>query len=240
MTESEEARSRTELLLGQDGVLRLSRARVAVFGVGGVGGYVTEALARAGVGALDLVDYDTVSISNINRQLCALRSTVGRYKVDVFAERIADIDPEIKVRAYKIAFSPETAAEFDFSVYDYVVDAIDQVSGKLALAECAKSAGVPIISSMGAGNKLDPTKFRAADIFETTTDPLARVMRRELRRRGIEKLRVVYSTEPPIPCAGEAGGSGRPVPGSVSFVPSAAGLVIAGEVIRALAGVGEG
>ncbi len=228
-----EACSRTELLLGADAMAKLSSARVAVFGVGGVGGYVVEALARAGIGALDLIDHDTVSVSNINRQLCATYSTVGKYKVDVFALRIADINPAASVRTYRTFFSPETAGGFDFSGYTYVVDAIDSVKGKLALAECANAAGVPLISSMGAGNKLDPTRFRVADIYETSVDPLARVMRHELRRRGIERLKVVYSTEPPISC----GGGDRPVPGSVSFVPSAAGLVIAGEVVRDIVGI---
>lgn len=246
--------SRTELLLGAENMERLRQARVAVFGVGGVGGYVVEALARSGVGSLDLIDQDTVNLTNINRQIIALHSTVGRYKVDVAKERILDINPEAIVRTYRIFYLPETADQFDFTEYDYVVDAIDTVTGKLMLAEQADASGTPLISSMGAGNKLNAAAFRVADIYETSVCPLAKVMRRELKKRGIRKLKVVYSEEQPITRA--AGGSvekgdkpspgdkpgpgvktspgGRPVPGSVAFVPSVAGLIIAGEVVRDL------
>ncbi len=229
---------RTEMLLGGEALEVLARSRVAVFGVGGVGGYTVEALARSGVGALDLVDPDTVSESNINRQIVALSSTVGKYKVDVAAERVRDINPDANVRTYKTFFLPEEAEKFDFSAYDYVVDAIDTVSGKLGLAVAATEAGVPIISSMGAGNKLDPTKFEVADIYKTSVCPLARVMRRELRQRGIERLKVVYSREAPTAPRGEPepDAGGKRVPGSCAFVPSVAGLIIAGEVVRDLTG----
>ena len=231
--------ARTRLLLGQEGLDRLARARVAVFGVGGVGGYVVEALARSGVGALDLVDSDDVDPTNLNRQIIATLDTVGQPKVQVAAARVASINPACRVTAHQCFFLPETAARFDFAAYDYVVDAVDTVSAKIALAEAAFAAGTPIISSMGAGNKLDPTAFRVADIYETSVDPLARVMRRELRRRGIPALRVVYSTEPPLAPVddGETVKEGtRPAPGSVAFVPSVAGLIIGGEVVRDLAG----
>lgn len=232
-----DAFSRTELLLGAEAMERLKKARVAVFGVGGVGSYVVEALARSGVGSLDLIDRDTVSLTNINRQIIALRSTVGKYKVDVAKERVLDINPEAIVNAYRVFYLPETAGQFDFTEYDYVVDAIDTVTGKLMLAEQADRAGTPLISSMGAGNKLNAAAFEVADIYETSVCPLAKVMRRELKKRGIQKLKVVYSREVPIsPAAGDSGGpSGRQVPGSVAFVPSAAGLIIAGEVIQDLA-----
>ncbi len=190
--------SRTEKLIGAGALERLAAVRVAVFGVGGVGGSVVEALARGGVGALDLIDDDTVKLSNINRQIIALHSTVGRYKVDVAAERVADISPSCKVTTYRKFFLPENAGDFDFSRYDYVVDAIDTVSGKIALVEACEKAGVPVISAMGAGNKLDPTSFEVADISKTSVCPLARVMRRELGLRGIKHLKVVYSKEPPI------------------------------------------
>lgn len=231
--------ARTALLLGEEGMERLSRARVAVFGIGGVGGYTAEALARSGIGTLDLIDSDTVSITNLNRQIIALHSTVGQYKVDVAAARIRDICPETVVNVHRCFYLPETAEQFDFTQYDYVVDAIDTVTGKLQLVMEAKAAGVPIICSMGAGNKLDPTAFRAADIYETKVCPLARVMRTECRKRGIDRLRVVYSEEPPrTPAAcSESVPGRRSVPGSVAFVPSAAGLVIAGEVIRDIAGI---
>lgn len=232
-----DAFSRTELLLGAEAMERLKKARVAVFGVGGVGSYVVEALARSGVGSLDLIDRDTVSLTNINRQIIALRSTVGKYKVDVAKERVLDINPVAIVNAYRVFYLPETAGQFDFTEYDYVVDAIDTVTGKLMLAEQADRAGTPLISSMGAGNKLNAAAFEVADIYETSVCPLAKVMRRELKKRGIHKLKVVYSREVPIsPAAGDSGGpSGRQVPGSVAFVPSAAGLIIAGEVIQDLA-----
>ncbi len=226
--------SRTELLLGKGSVEKLKRARVAVFGVGGVGGYVVEALARSGIGELDLIDMDRVSESNINRQIIALHSTVGRYKTEVAAERAKDINPNIRVRVHNVFYLPENAAQFDFSKYDYVVDAIDTVSGKLALIEQAKAANTPVISSMGAGNKLDPTLFEVTDITKTSVCPLARVMRRELKKRGIEHLKVVYSKEEPLPSPIVDRESGKPVPGSVAFVPSVVGLILAGEVIKDL------
>lgn len=227
---------RTELLLGENAVKKLSNCRVAVFGIGGVGGYTAEALVRSGVGKLDLIDNDTVSESNINRQIIALHSTVGRAKVDVMKERILDINPDAEVRAYNTFFMPETEDEFDFSQYDYVVDAIDTVTGKIALAVKADKARTPIISSMGAGNKLDPTAFEVADIYKTSVCPLARVMRRELKQRGIKKLKVVYSKEAPLsPVSDDENGQHRKqTPGSTAFVPSVAGLIIAGEVIKDL------
>lgn len=227
--------SRTALLLGDEAVQRLSRARVAVFGIGGVGGYVAEALARSGIGTLDLFDNDRVSLSNINRQIVALHSTVGRYKTEVMAERIRDIRPDTCVNEYRCFFLPENADEYDFTVYDYVVDAVDTVSAKLAIAEKSLAAGVPVISCMGTGNKLDPSKLMLTDISKTSVCPLARVMRRELRARGIEHLRVLYSTEPVQPHRGSSvEGGDRPVPASTAFVPSVAGLMIAGEVVRTL------
>lgn len=232
-----EQHSRTAMLLGEEAVDRLAGARVAVFGVGGVGGYIAEALARAGVGALDLIDSDTVSVSNINRQIIALHSTVGRLKVDVMAERIRDINPDCQVRTYPLFYLPETADAFDFSVYDYVADAVDTVSAKLDLAVRAHEAGVPIIAAMGAGNKLDPSAFEVADLSKTSVCPLARVMRIELRKRGIHHMKVVYSKEEPhTPTVTVAGGPRRATPGSVSFVPGAAGLVLAGEIIKDLTG----
>ena len=247
--------SRTQLLLGQDGMDRLANARVAVFGVGGVGGFTVEALARSGVGAIDLIDDDKVCLTNINRQIIALRSTVGKYKVDVAAERLHDINQNIQVNTYKTFYMPDTAHQFDFSQYDYVVDAIDTITGKLELVMQAHKAGTPIICSMGAGNKLDPTAFRVADIYKTSVDPLARVMRHELRKRGIKKLKVVYSEEPPMrpvddmesscrtncicpPGAVPKCTERRDIPGSNAFVPSVVGLIIAGEVIKDLSGVG--
>ena len=258
---------RTEMLLGADAMDRLARSRVAVFGVGGVGGYVCEALARSGVGALDLIDKDKVAVSNINRQIIATRETVGREKTDVMRERILSINPEAQVRVYPCFFLPENADIFPFAEYDYVVDAVDTVTAKIELVMRAKDAGVPVISSMGAGNKLDATAFRVADIYETKVCPLARVMRRELKKRNVEHLKVVYSEEEPIIPAGEdafaltteqgsgkAGsfsgdgrkngcGSGadrdavrRQTPGSAAFVPSVAGLIIAGEVVKDLTG----
>lgn len=233
--------SRTELLLGKDKVAGLKDKRVAVFGVGGVGGYVVEALARSGVGNLDLIDSDTVNITNINRQIIATTKTVGQYKVDVAKERILDINPEATVNVYKCFFLPENASDFSFKDYDYVVDAIDTVSGKISLVMCAKEAGVPVISSMGAGNKLDPAAFEVADIYKTSVCPLAKVMRHELKKRGVKKLKVVYSKEEPIApemteeTKKELEASGkRQLPGSCAFVPSVAGLIIAGEVIKDL------
>ena len=235
--------SRTQLLLSAERMERLYAARVAVFGVGGVGGYVVEALARSGVGALDLIDNDRVSLTNLNRQIIALHSTVGQLKVDVAAQRVRDINPDAVVRTYAAFYTPETAAQFDFSQYDYVVDTIDTVTGKLSLVEQAHAAGTPIISCMGAG-KLNPAAFEVADIGQTSVCPLARVMRRELKRRGIEHLKVVYSREPaltPQPDETEleepTSGSRRQTPGSIAFVPAAAGLILAGEVIRDLAGI---
>ena len=227
--------SRTRMLLGDAAMDRLKRARVAVYGVGGVGGHVVEALTRSGVGALDLVDSDRVELSNLNRQIIATRDTLGMLKVDAAKARVLSIDPDCQVVTWPIFFLPETADRFVFSQYDYVVDAIDTVAGKLRLIEAAMAAGVPVISSMGAGNKLDPTAFRVADISETSVCPLARVMRRELRKRGIEHVKVVYSTEPalsPAPADEETGR--RSTPGSVAFVPAVAGLIMAGEVIKDL------
>ena len=228
--------SRTELLLGPEAMQRLRGARVAIFGIGGVGGYVVEALARSGIGALDLIDHDTVSITNINRQIIATLDTVGQYKVDVARKRIHSIHPDCDVKAFRTFYLPDTADQFDFTQYDYVVDAVDTVTGKLMLIEQAKKCGVPIISSMGAGNKLDPTAFQVADLFETDIDPLAKVMRKECRKRGIDHLKVVYSKEKPLKPSGpiDEQTERRSLPGSVAFVPSAAGLIIAGEVIKDL------
>lgn len=245
--------SRTELLLGKESMERLQNSRVAVFGIGGVGGYTVEALARSGVGILDLIDDDKICLTNINRQIYATRKTVGKYKVDVAKERILEINPNAQVHIYKTFYLPETADQFDFTSYDYVVDAIDTVSGKLALVEQAEKAGVPIISSMGAGNKMDPTAFRVADIYKTSVCPLAKVMRRELKKRGIKKLKVVYSEEKPLTpiedmaisckahCICPPGTvrkctQRRQVPGSNAFVPSVVGLIIAGEVVKDLSG----
>lgn len=227
---------RTELLLGSGAYETLSSKRVAVFGVGGVGGYTVEALARAGVGTLDLIDSDCVCLSNINRQIIATRKTLGMLKVDAAAERCRDINPDIKVNTYPVFFLPENTEDFDFSKYDYVVDAVDTVSAKIGIAQKAKELGVPAISSMGAGNKLHPELFEVADIYETSVCPLARVMRRELKKRGINSLKVVYSKEPPAETNAPVE-NGKKIPGSVSFVPSAAGLIIAGEVIKDLLGI---
>ncbi len=232
--------SRTRLLLGDDGIKKLQKARVAVFGVGGVGGYVVEALARAGVGALDLIDNDTVARSNLNRQIIATHDTIGKPKVDVAADRVHAINPACTVRVFRTFYLPETKDQFDFTQYDYVVDAIDTVSGKIALVLQAKEAGVPIICAMGAGNKLDPSMFEVADLYKTSVCPLARVMRTECRKRGIRHLKVVYSKEPPVTPAAPAENAApgkRSVPGSVSFVPAAAGLILAGEVVRDLVGL---
>ncbi len=256
--------SRTELLIGRGGLQKLAMSRVAVFGIGGVGSYCVEALARSGVGALDLIDSDRYSVTNLNRQLYATERTLGRYKVEVAAERIAEINPACRVRTFKTFFLPENKGEFDFHDYDYVVDAIDTVAGKLAIIEYAMECGVPVISAMGAGNKLDPTMFEVGDVFSTSVCPLARTMRHELKRRGIDHLKVVYSKEPPIHPDSKAMGEGyggasvndsenpseefdkgapgnpseerprRSTPGSVSFVPSVAGLILAGEVVKDL------
>lgn len=229
--------SRTELLFGEEAIKKLSESRVAVFGIGGVGGYAVEALARSGVGSLDLIDSDKVCLTNLNRQIIATHKTIGRYKVDAAAERIALINPEAKVRTYKLFYLPETETLFNFSEYDYIIDAIDTVAGKIALAVNAQKADTPIISSMGAGNKLDPTAFEVADIYKTSVCPLARVMRRELKKRGINKLKTVYSKEPAItPFESEEESTKRQTPGSNAFVPSVAGLIIAGEVIKDLIG----
>ncbi len=228
--------SRTRLLLGEEAMQKLSSRRVAVFGIGGVGGYVVEALARSGIGALDLIDHDTVSLTNLNRQIIATMDTIDRYKVDVAKERVLSIHPDCKVNAYRTFYLPETADQFDFTQYDYVVDAVDTVTGKLRLIEEARRAGVPIISSMGAGNKLDPTAFKVADIYETNICPLAKVMRKECRKRGIDHLKVVYSEEVPrVPLQEtEEVTERRSLPGSVAFVPSVAGLILASEVIKDL------
>lgn len=230
--------SRTERLLGASAMERLAKCRVAVFGIGGVGGHAAEALVRSGVGALDIVDGDEVAVSNINRQIIALHSTVGMPKTEAAAERFLDINPNLKLRCFQLRLSEETVSRFDFSEYDYVVDAVDDVRAKMLLAMECKESQTPLISSMGAGNKVDPTKFRVADIYETSVCPLARVMRRELKQRGIERLKVVYSTELPHAPAkdriDELSTPERVVPASCAFVPSAAGLIIAGEVVREL------
>ena len=243
--------SRTQLLFGEEGMEKLHRARVAVFGIGGVGGYTVEALARSGIGTLDLIDDDRVCLTNLNLQIIATRKTVGQYNVDVAEQRILEINPDAVVHTYKTFYTPQTAEQFDFTQYDYVVDAIDTVTGKLELVEQAQKAGVPIISSMGAGNKMDPTAFEVADIYETSVCPLARVMRRELKKRGIPHLKVVYSKEPAMtplddmsiscrahcicpPGTARKCTQRRQVPGSNAFVPSVAGLIIAGEVVKDL------
>ena len=243
--------SRTQLLYGKDAMAKLSQSRVAVFGIGGVGGYVVEALARSGIGALDLIDDDKVCLTNINRQLLATRKTIGKYKVDVAEDRINEISPSCRVMTYKTFYLPETQDQFDFTLYDYVVDAIDTVTGKLTIIENAKRLKVPVISSMGAGNKTDPTRFEVADIYDTSICPLAKVMRRECRKRGIDSLKVVYSKEPPIRpledmsiscrqnCICPPGSvrkctERRDIPGSTAFVPSVVGLIIAGEVVNDL------
>ena len=244
--------SRTQLLLGTEAMEKLKRARVAVFGIGGVGDYVCEGLVRSGVGAFDLVDDDKVCLTNLNRQIIATRKTVGKYKVDVMRERMLEINPDCDVRVHKCFYLPETAAEFNFSDYDYVVDAVDTVTAKVTLVLEAQKAGVPIISCMGAGNKLDPSRFRVADIYKTQGCPLARVMRTALRKRGVKKLKVVYSDEIPTrpiedmsiscrshcicpPGAKHKCTERRDIPGSTAFVPSVAGLIIAGEVVKDLA-----
>ncbi|MDR1563739.1 MAG: tRNA threonylcarbamoyladenosine dehydratase [Oscillospiraceae bacterium] len=243
--------SRTELLLGKEGMERLEASRVAVFGIGGVGGYTADALIRSGIGAIDLIDDDRICLTNLNRQLHATRKTVGQYKVDVAEERILEINPACRVTKHKTFYMPETSANFDFTQYDYIVDAIDTVSGKLEMICRAKEAGTPIISSMGAGNKLDPTAFEVADIYQTSVCPLARVMRRELKRRGVDSLKVVYSQEMPLTPIEDMAIScrtncicppgtvrkctvRRQVPGSNAFVPSVVGLIIAGEIIKEL------
>lgn len=257
--------SRTEKLLGKENIAKLAKARVCIFGVGGVGGYAAEALARCGVGHLELVDHDVVALSNLNRQIIATHETIGQYKVDVMKRRILSVNPAADVVTHACFYLPETKEQFDFSKYDYVVDAIDTVAGKIALAMQAEASGTPIICSMGAGNKLDPTAFRVADIYETSVCPLAKVMRKELKKRGIRKLKVVYSREIPLepkydeadtavweaqadsvgdPAEKKRNETGigpasrrRSTPGSVSFVPSVVGLIIAGEVVKDLTGL---
>lgn len=243
--------SRTELVFGKENMEKLSQARVAVFGIGGVGGYVVEALVRSGIGEIDLIDDDRVCLTNLNRQLFATRKTVGKYKVDVAAERIAEINPKCKVNSYKTFYLPENKDEFDFKQYDYIVDAIDTVTGKIGLVMAAKEADTPIISAMGAGNKIHPEMFEVADIFQTSICPLSKVMRKELKKRGIKELKVVYSKEKPIKpledmsiscrahCICPPGTvrkctAKRDIPGSTAFVPPVVGLIIAGEVIKDL------
>ena len=243
--------SRTQLLLGKDNMDRLAEAKVAIFGIGGVGGYVAEALARSGVGSFVLVDDDKVCLTNLNRQIIATRKTVGKYKAEVMRDRILEINPDAEVEVRKCFYLPENAGEFDFNEYSYVVDAVDTVTAKLEIIMRAKECGVPVISSMGAGNKLDPTKFQVADIYKTSMCPLAKVMRRELKKRGVKKLKVVYSTEKPTrplddmsvscrtncicpPGAAHKCTERRDIPGSVAFVPSVVGLIIAGEVVKDL------
>jgi len=245
--------SRTQLIYGVEAMGKLASSRVAVFGVGGVGGYVVEALARSGIGAIDLIDDDKVCLTNINRQIIATRKSLGKYKVDVAEERIHDINPDCKVRAFKTFFLPETQDQFDFTEYDYVVDAIDTVTGKLAIIEKANAAGVPVMSSMGAGNKINASLFEVADIYDTSVCPLAKVMRHECKKRGIKHLKVVYSKEKPIrpiedmsiscrtncvcpPGTARKCTERRDIPGSTAFAPSVAGLIIAGEVINDLTG----
>lgn len=245
--------SRTELLFGKEAMEKLAHSRVAVFGIGGVGGYVCEALVRSGVGAFDLIDDDKVCLTNLNRQIIATRSTIGKYKTDVMMERMKDINPDVEVRVHKCFFLPENADSFPFADYDYVVDAVDTVTAKISLVMKAQEAGVPIISSMGAGNKLDASAFRVADIYKTKVCPLAKVMRRELKKRGVKKLKVVYSEEQPTrpledmgiscrtncicpPGAKHKCTERRDIPGSTAFVPSVAGLIIAGEVVKDLTG----
>ena len=234
--------SRTALLVGQGAIEKLQACRVAIFGIGGVGGYVAEALARSGVGCFDLIDNDTVALTNLNRQIIATHDTIGQPKVQVMAERIHAINPEAVVHVHQCFFLPENAHEFDFAQYDYVVDAVDTVAAKIAIIMAAKAANVPVISSMGAGNKMDPGKFQVADIFKTSVDPLARVMRQEMKKRGVKKLKVVYSTELPLTpvdaegaCQAEAP-QRRALPGSTAFTPSAAGLLLASEVVKDLIG----
>ena len=235
--------SRTALLVGTQAIEKLEASRVAIFGIGGVGGYVAEALARSGVGSFDLIDNDTVALTNLNRQIIATHATLGQAKVQVMAERIHAINPEAHVNVHQCFFLPENAHEFDFSQYDYVVDAVDTVAAKIAIIMAAKAAGVPVISSMGAGNKMDPSKFQVADIFKTSVDPLARVMRQEMKKRGVKKLKVVYSTELPLTPVDDLEGEcheeapqRRALPGSTAFTPSAAGLLLASEVVKDLIG----
>ena len=248
--------SRTSLLFGEESIEKLHNMRVAVFGIGGVGGYVCEAIVRSGVGAFDLVDDDKVCLTNLNRQIIATRETVGRYKVDVMRDRILSINPKADVRIHKCFFLPENADDFPFEEYDYVVDAVDTVTAKLEIIMRAKQLGIPVISAMGAGNKLDASRFKVADIYQTTMDPLAKVMRRELKKRGVKKMKVVFSDEKPTrpvedmgiscrtncicpPGAAHKCTERRDIPGSTAFVPAVAGLIMAGEIIKDLTGVRE-
>ncbi len=225
--------ARTEILLGKEAMSKLDRAHVAVFGIGGVGGYVVEALARSGIGRLDLIDHDKISVTNLNRQIIALSETIGRYKADVMKERVLSINPDAEVTTYQSFYLPENADDFDLFKYTYVVDAVDTVTAKIELVMRAKQAGIPIISCMGTGNKLDPTQLEIADIYQTSVCPLAKVMRRELRKRGVDSLKTLYSREEPIkPETGTEETTRRALPGSTSFVPSAAGLIIASEVVK--------
>lgn len=228
--------ARTEILLGKDAIEKLKNSRVIVFGVGGVGGYAVEALARSGVGKIDLVDNDTVSLTNLNRQIVATQDTIGRSKTEVCKERILSINPDCKVNCINMFYLPENSDKFNFPDYDYIVDAVDTVSAKISLAENAQKYSVPCISSMGAGNKLDPTRFEVCDIYKTSVCPLARVMRTELRKRSVKSLKVVYSKEPVVKPNTELPADKKRVPGSCAFVPSVAGLIIAGEVIKDLTG----
>ena len=228
--------SRTELLIGKECLDKLKSSRVAVFGIGGVGGYVVEALVRSGLGSIDLIDNDTVSESNINRQIIATKNTIGQNKVDVAEKRIKEINPDVSVKKYKTFYTPQTADEFDFKEYDYIVDAIDTVVGKISLVEKAKEYDIPIICSMGAGNKMDPTKFEVSDISKTSVCPLAKVMRQELKKRKIKNVKVVYSKETPAKCTAADDSSPKRAPGSIAFVPSVVGLIMAGEVIKDLIG----
>ena len=233
--------SRSEILIGRDCIEKLRSSRVAVFGIGGVGGYTVEALVRNGVGEIDIIDKDTISLTNINRQIFADHNTIGKYKVDVAVERLLSINPSLKINAYKTFFTPETSSQFNFTEYDYVIDAIDTVTGKIELIVKANEAGTPIISAMGAGNKLDASAFEVSDIYKTSVCPLARVMRSELKKRGIKKLKVVYSKEKPLVPESdlpESEKKGNQTPGSMSYVPPVAGLIIAGEVIKDLCGIG--
>ena len=224
--------SRTARMLGENSIKRLSHCRVAVFGIGGVGGHAVEALARAGIGAIDIIDSDTVNISNINRQAVAAHSTVGRPKVDVMCDRIKDINPDCTVTQHQCFYLPETAESFDFTKFNYILDCVDTVAAKIDIICRAKDSGVPVISAMGAGNKLDPTAFRVADIFETKVCPLARIMRTNLKKKGIKSLKVVYSEEKPIESTEKDPETGRSIPASVPFVPPVVGLIMAGEVIK--------
>ncbi len=227
--------SRTRMLIGNEGMERLKEAKVAVFGIGGVGGFVVEALARSGVGALDLIDNDKVSLTNLNRQIIATQETIGKYKTQVMKERILSINPKAVVETHECFYLPQTAEEFNFADYDYVVDAVDTVTAKIDIIMQAQAASTPVISCMGAGGKLDPTKFEVTDIYRTTMCPLAKVMRRELKKRGVQKLKVVYSSEPAIkPKETTEEGGRRAIPGSIAFVPSVAGMIAAGEVIKDL------